>query len=153
MKKYFFAFFTFVVVIACNKDKFQTKPTIKINSFNNSTVDLGNTLKVSLEVTDKEGDVEDSLFVVRERLNTRAPSPRILSPVLRYKIPAFPDKSKVEMEVDIPYSTGLTLNSSPISIPGDPNHKEPDTLNLKFFVRDKGKNVSDTVNKGVIVIR
>lgn len=137
-------------VLACNKDKFQTVPQITIKSINTDIVDRNNTLRVILEYTDKEGDVSDSILVVRVRLNRKSPT-RFPLP---FKIPSFPNTSKGEFQVDFDYNSALTLASNPIRIPGSvPASNEPDTLNLKFVARDKAGNKSDTATATVIVIR
>lgn len=139
------------VIVACNKDKFQTKPQIKIKSASTEIVPRNSGLRVTLEFTDKEGDVTDSVLVVRERLNSKAP---VVMPVSPYKIPSFPNSTKGEIELDLSYQSGLVFNINPIYIPGtNPQQFEPDTMNLKFVVRDHAGNKSDTATLGVIVIR
>ena len=151
MKKILAICLALAVLVACNKDKFQTKPQIKIKSTNTDIVPQNGTLRVTLEFTDKEGDVSDSLLIVRERLNRKFPLVPAPSP---YKIPTFPSTSKGEIEVDLDYQSGLVFGINPIAIPGsDPKQYEPDTMNLKFVVRDLAGNKSDTASLGVIVIR
>jgi hypothetical protein len=151
MKKTLAFCFAVAVMVACNKDKFQTKPQIKIKSTNTDIVPVNGTLRVTLEFTDKEGDVSDSLLLVRERLNSKAPVRPAPSP---YKLPTFPKSQEGEIEVDLDYQSGLIFGINPIVIPGtSPKRYEPDTMNLKFVVRDKGGNKSDTASLGVIVIR
>jgi hypothetical protein len=141
-----------VAVVSCNKDKFQTKPQIKIKSTNyEEVVPKTGTLRINLEFTDKEGDVSDSILIVRERLNLKSPA---VLPALPYKIPAFPNNSQGEIQVDLDYDFGLTLGLSPIPVPGSvPARNEPDTMNLKFVVSDKAGNKSDTATLGIIVNR
>jgi len=152
MKKYFFGFFALIVVVACNKDKFQTKPTLKVISSNTSTVPLSGTLSVKLEYTDKEGDVSDSLLVIRQRLNKRQP---LNLKALPYKIPDFPNTTKGEINVNMDYYGDITLQLDAIRIPGsNPSRNEPDTMNFKFVAKDKGGHYSDTVSlNNIIVIR
>lgn len=139
-------------MLACNKDEFQTKPQIKILSVTPGVVPISQTLTVTLEFTDKEGDVVDSVTVIRTRLNQRDFSKRPFT--FRYKIPVFPYKTRGEMEVNMPWSTALTLQNPPLRIPGT-NTNEPDTLRLQFSVRDAKGNRSDTatIEQNVIVIR
>lgn len=144
-------FGTMAVLVACDKDDFETKPKIEITSTSANVVPRNSDLRIDLRVTDKEGDVDDSVVVVRERLNERAADPR--SRELRYKIPEFPDNNTVDMEVILDNSTALTLASPAIPIPGSQGEFEPDTLSLKFVVIDRAKNVSDTVSANVVVIR
>ena len=139
----------FIIVLACSKDKFQTKPQIKIVSVTDKHIPFNGGIDVTLEFTDKEGDVNDSLFVVRERINRRGPLVR--SP-LPYKIPFFPNTSKGEFFVSLDYRT-LTLNLTAIRIIGsNPARNEPDTLNLKFIAKDKAGNKSDTVTVDNVII-
>lgn len=139
------------VMVGCNKDKFQTKPQIKIKSTNTDIVPQNGTLRVTLEFTDKEGDVSDSLIIVRERLNRKSPVMPSPSP---YKIPSFPNTQEGEIEVDLDFQAGLIFGIPAIPIPGtSPRQYEPDTMNLKFVVSDKAGNKSDTASLGVIVIR
>lgn len=151
MKAVFVLVLGIVLIVSCKKDNFETKPKIEIKSLSTDVVPRNGDLTVNLTVTDKEGDVDDSLIVVRERLNLRAADPT--TRVLKYKIPEFPDKSKVDIEILLESATALTLNSPAITIPGQPGTFEADSLNLKFVVVDKAKNVSDTVSRNVVVIR
>jgi hypothetical protein len=137
--------FTFIF-FACSKNDFKTKPTIEVKSASTDVVAKNNDLTLILKVKDKEGDVDDSLFVIRQRINKVGPATR----VIRYKIPEYPDKSDIEMQVDLSYVNFLTLNLSPL---GPLGQFQPDTLDLKFVVRDRANNTSDTVTQNVIVIR
>ncbi|OLY92772.1 hypothetical protein SAMN05444008_10259 [Cnuella takakiae] len=139
-------------LMACNKDEFQTKPQIKVLSATPDVVPIGQALTVSLEFTDKEGDVDDSVTVIRTRINQRDFTK--LPFTIKYKIPLFPDKTRGEMDVNMAWSTALTLQNSPLRIPGT-NTNEPDTLRLQFSVKDAKGNRSDTItfDKNVIVIR
>src|SRR6476620_4398060 len=143
------------VIIACNKDKFQTKPQIKIKSVTPDVVPVNGTLSVILQFTDKEGDVSDSIIVVRERTNQKSP---IIPALIKTPIPSFPSTTEGEIQVFMPYQTSQTaliacIPAIPIPGTGNPPEKEPDTLSLKFVVRDKAGNKSDTAQTSVIVIR
>jgi len=132
-----------LTIIACGKDRFQTVPQLKLKSRNSEIVQLNETLRLNIEFTDKEGDVTDSLFIVRQRLNIRRPETKLASP---YKIPAFPKTDKGEFEITMEYQRDLVLAMSAISIPGsNPQTNEIDTLLLKIVARDKAGNKSDTL--------
>jgi hypothetical protein len=146
MKITYSALALLLVLFACSKDNFETKPKIEIKSVSSEFVPLGSSLNVRLEFRDKEGDVSDSLIVIRERMNRNSFAPPF---ELKYDIPEFPEKSKGEFEVTIPYSTGLTLNLNPIG--SSPNF-ENDTLRLKFVVKDKAKNTSDTATIDRVIV-
>lgn len=141
--------FTF---IACNKDKFQTKPTINIKSINTEIVPQNGTFIITLECTDKEGDVEDSLILIKKRLNRRVVT--TVRDTLRFKIPTFPANSRTEIEAVLDYQNILSALNPP-NIPGsNPLQRELDTLVLRMAVRDKAGNTSDTIeSRQIYVIR
>lgn len=150
MKRIVVYCFLVVMITACHKDKVETTPHLSFKSFNTDIVGPGNSLRVTLEFTDKEGDLQ-SLYVIRQRMNARGPS----RTVLPYDIPGFNGQQKGELLATLDYSTDLTLNLSALRIPGsNPARNEPDTLQLRFYVQDKAGNVSDSTSpKQVIVIR
>jgi hypothetical protein len=131
----------------CSKDKLESKPKIDLKSVNTKFISTGGTLTVNLNFKDKEGDLDDSLYVIRQRMNRRG---LVTARPSGYKIPAFGGKDKGEIEVNLTYSA-LTFNISPIKIPGV-QANEPDTLNLGFVVRDKAKNLSDTVRVDNVIV-
>jgi len=137
-------------MIACDKDKFQTVPQLTLRSISPEVVGVGNNLQINVEYTDKEGDVSDSLFIIRQRLNKKRPVTSAESP---YDIPTFPTMGKGEFEITLGYYTHLTFNLTPIPIPGM-SKNEIDTLRLKIVAKDKAGNKSDTlVVDNVYVIR
>ena len=141
---------TAVTVIGCNKDKFQTKPTITLKSVNNEIIQQNGSLVVELEVTDKEGDVQDSVIVIKNRLNKRVVA--TLRDTLRFKYPSFPETPKTRVVVTIDYQNILSAILPP-TIPGSmPPQRELDTLQVKFAVRDNAGNVSDTLTIPTIYV-
>lgn len=139
-----------IVAVACNKDKFQTKPTLEIKSYNTTTVPFNGTFVVNLRAFDKEGDVQDSLIIIKDRKNIRVVA--TVRDTLRYKFPVFPNNSTTEIQATLDYQTILSALNPP-NIPGsNPVEKERDTLILKFAVRDNAGNTSDTIQSQQIII-
>ncbi len=58
-------FFALVVLIACNKDKFTSKPQVKIKSITPSAVAKKNIIEVKGSFTDDEGDLDSAFIVYR----------------------------------------------------------------------------------------
>jgi|SRR5215203_4939600 len=131
-------------MIACGKDNFETKPQLEYLSRNTEVVEVGQAFRVNVEFRDKEGDVSDTLFIVRQRLNKKGPVQLAAS---YYLIPDFPKTDKGEFEITLDYSQQLTAALSAIPIPGsgNPSKKEIDTLRIKILARDLGGNKSDTL--------
>jgi hypothetical protein len=140
----------FVIVVACNKDKFLTKPTISIKSLNTEFIPLNGNLIITLECTDKEGDVQDSVIIIKRRLNKRVVP--TLRDTLRYRFPEFPNTPRTEVIATLDYQTILSAQSPP-NIPGSsPPQKELDTLILKLAVRDRAGHTSDTITTNRIIV-
>lgn len=145
-----------VVLTACEKNKFETTPQIKIKNVNTGVLpkpDAVNTeskLVIRFEFTDKEGDL-DSLVMLRSRLNRRGVINNIRGP---YLLPSFPANNKGEIELVADYNIDITVGLLPLKIPGSvPDRFEPDTMKLRFYAVDMAGNRSDTVDLDVQVIR
>ena len=138
------------LAIACNKDKLETTPSLKLKSVNSSVIPVGGNLIVQLDFADKEGDISDTIFVKKIRMN------RIVVPTIRdsfeLQVPAFPDRSRGIIELELKYQNHLLSAINPPSSGGSPPNLHDDTLVFKFVLRDKAKHLSDTVTTGQIVI-
>jgi hypothetical protein len=138
--------------IACNKDKLETKPSLKFKSINSSTIPVGGNLIVQFDFADKEGDISDTMFVRKIRTN------RVVVPTIRdsfvLQVPEFPDRSRGVIELILRYQNHLVSAINPPSDGGNPPNLQDDTLIFKFVLRDKAKNTSDTVTtEPIIVVR
>ncbi|MBL7726508.1 MAG: hypothetical protein JNM68_02430 [Dinghuibacter sp.] len=140
------ALFPVLFFISCNKDKFDTKPTLKLKEINTKVVNRGEVLRFSFNVTDEEGDLTDSLFIFKVTRNCVASDV-----ATKYAIPVFPTNKKLNVDLDVAFA----YRNNTLGLPALP---EPQCLNrndscfFRFVIRDKAGNKSDTVNTGEIVI-
>lgn len=143
-----------LLMLACGKDKPATKPSIKIKSLSSKAVSADGYLSITLEFSDKEGDVNDSLYVKRDRLNTIPGDFGNKRTIDSFYIiiPDFPSKSTGEILLNFEYNGYLVDAESPHSDPGQPNGKVPDSIQFRFALQDKGGNTSDTVKTDQIVV-
>lgn len=149
MKKILFFGLLLTLVVSCSKGKLQTVPQVSIKSFNTDIVPPGGVLVADLDFTDKEGDL-DSVIVIRQRSNARGPDYKRIP----FPVPRFDGQSRGVVSVYMDYSNVLTLALNEIRIPGGNGQNQPDTLQLKFRLKDKAGNYSDSTSaKQVIVIR
>ena len=147
--KILFTLFVALGLQACNKDKFNTKPSLSLRSLNTNVVPVNGTLSFEFEVTDKEGDITDSLFVKKIRMNKR------VVPTVRdsfyLTLPEVKKIQKAFVTVDLGYQSYLISAINPPTT-GTPPRKENDTLVFKFVLKDKAKNASDTFTSETIVV-
>jgi hypothetical protein len=138
-------------IIACDKDKVESKPHLKFKSFNTDVVAANGFVRAILDFTDQEGDL-DSIFITRQRLNKKGPS------YFNYfygQPPEFGEQNRGELQIDFEVAKDLIFGLPAIGVPGsNPPRNEPDTLQLRFYLKDKAGNTSDTaVGSTLIVIR
>jgi hypothetical protein len=131
------------VLTGCSKDDINSKPTLKLKFVSGNVVPVNGRLVFQFDFTDQEGDVSDTLFVKKVRLNRR------VVPTIRdsfaLKVPNAPAKQKGIIEIELGYQNFL-ITGNPSGTP------ENDTLLFKFALKDKAKNISDTLTSERIVI-
>jgi hypothetical protein len=143
---------TVAAVSACSKGKFKTIPTIGIKHLNSKEIlapslsgDGARELKITVEVTDKEGDAGNGeLTYIRVRTNIIPipnPSANDKADTVRYQIPAYPKTPKSEVEVTVPYSF----------MDEDPGRN--DTMFFKVVLKDLAGHVSDTISTEKVVAK
>jgi hypothetical protein len=133
-----------VVLVTCNKDKFQTRPQVTIKSYNSKEFPLGSSLELTLSYTDKEGDIgQGAFYALRERLNSKPLSvaDNDKADTLRYSIPQMSAKAdKGELVMTLGYDFLKESNS------------ENDTLVFKIAITDIAGHTSDTLTTDKLVI-
>jgi hypothetical protein len=130
-----------VCVAACGKDKIATKPSLKIKSISSDVIPANFPLQVGMEFTDKEGDLLN-LFLQKIRINKKVVP--TLRDTLSITVPEFTTAQRGEIDLRLDYQNYLVSALNPT---------EDDTLIIRFVLRDKAGNVSDTVSAGTIVVQ
>ena len=137
-----------VLIAACSKDKYETKPTLRFVSMNGNVFPQPSDLSFKLEVTDKEGDLgyegengggADTIWIQKISLTCPSSATNFLSP---YTIPPFTHVKHLKAGVDINFSY-VSQSQYPI-ISGC--ELQDDSCYLKFWIKDHAGNVSDTIS-------
>lgn len=137
-----------LLFVACSKDKFESKPTIEIKSIGPNPVSLNVPLTIELEYTDKEGDIQDSIFVRKVRINQRKVA-RTLRDSFYLPLPGdAPKKTKGTIKLTLDYQ-GYVISAED---PGNSPNAAPDSLIFRFILQDKAKNRSDSIESELIVV-
>lgn len=102
MKKVLFVSAIALVLAACSKDKFQTVPQVTIESITPDQVFNRGIIQMVASVTDKEGDLQDSVLVVRKKYNGAI---LLTNDTTRVSIKGLgsPQKDKLELRITISY--------------------------------------------------
>ena len=143
MKIRFFAISAFFlyVMASCNKDKYQTKPQMTIESLN-TLIPVGGAMQANLKFTQKDGKLGQGIFIaIRERLNQQPLPPGTGgADTLVGVIPQFPDQNQGEFQYTLDYTY---LHES---------DTENDTFQFKFACIDRVGNKSDTITSAQVVV-
>ncbi|HEV7331271.1 MAG TPA: hypothetical protein VGN63_09550 [Flavisolibacter sp.] len=102
MKKLLALFLVAGVLAACSKDKFKTVPQVEIESISPDEAVNGSIIEMLATVTDQEGDLQDSVIVVRKRFNGDTQL-TVDSTRLSLKGLGVPNKQKIELRVTVSY--------------------------------------------------
>ena len=148
--KILLTFLVMGVLYACSKDKFNTKPKLTLKSVSTKVVPFNGALNFEFEVTDKEGDISDSLYVKKVRINRRVV--QTIRDSFAFKLPSVPNTQTTFVSIDMAFNNHLISAINPPST-GNPPVRENDTLLFKFILKDKAKNLSDTFVSEPIVIK
>ena len=137
-----------LLFVACGKDKFESKPTIEIKSIGPNPVPLNAPLTIDIEYTDKEGDIADSIFVRKIRINQKKVAVTLRDSFYLQLPGDVPEKTKGTIRLTLDYNNYVTSAQDP----GDPPNAAPDSLIFRFILQDKAKNRSDSVESGIVVV-
>lgn len=129
----------------CTKDKYTTKPQLIYKNVNTNVLNRNQTLTFTLQVTDLQGDLQDSIWV--QEVVRNCPDAGFIT---KYKMPAFTSEKNFKGEINVCYSYGINLGCPTIQ-PTCPNSRN-DSATFKFWIQDNKKNVSDTVSSEEVVI-
>lgn len=134
----------FCFLSGCSKDNYTTKPQLKYKGVNTRVLNRNQTLTFTLEVTDSEGDLQDSLWV--QKVGRSCAGSDFIT---KYKMPEFTSIKDFKGEINICYAYGVNLGC-PIIQPACANRN--DSATFKFWIQDKAKNTSDTISTEEVVI-
>ena len=134
---------SFCVLVGCSKDKYTAKPQLKYKSVNTKVLNRNETLTFVLEVTDAEGDIQDSIWVQEVPRNCSGGF------TSKYKMPDFTAVKNLKGEINICYSYGVNLGCPTIT---STCQNQNDSATFKFWIQDKAKNISDTISSAEVVI-
>src|SRR5215218_8529414 len=87
--KIFVGLYVLLFSAGCSKDNYNTVPTITLQSTSNKVVAAGSGFNIELKVTDKEGDISDTIYLKKIRKNVRTTA--TIRDSLAFKIPEGPE--------------------------------------------------------------
>ena len=133
-------------IAACNKDKFNTTPGLTFTDVNTTQLSPNQSIVFTLHYTDKEGDIQSTLYVQKITKNCEASNFESL-----YAIPAeVPKQTNAEGDIQVRFGYGVGLGFPAIKEPACPGQN--DTCVFRFALTDLANNTSDTITSPQIVL-
>lgn len=135
-----------VGLFACSKDKFKTEPQVEIKSFGPDQVRKGEIFSMRAVVRDKEGDVQDSVLLVRKRWTGTT---LLSQDTIRYHIDDFDFPATDEIEIQFLFSYGELKEGYIFT-----NLENQDrNFSVGIIVRDKAGHRSNYAESDKIVLK
>jgi hypothetical protein len=132
---------------SCKKEEFNTKPKLSFGDVNTTQLRQGNLLIFTLNFTDKEGDIQDTLWV--QKISRTCPSTPGVQFISRNKVPDFTGTPNLKGKLEITFVYNANVPGTP-SIVGCNNRN--DTAFFRFWLKDKANNRSDTISSPDIIL-
>lgn len=136
-----------MIFTACSKDKFNSKPQLTFKGVSSTTIKSGDLLQFQIGITDKEGDIQDTLWMIR----TSKICPRDFITRDSFKVPDFISPANLDAKIDITFTYKIQ-NGDIKLITGCFSPPKNDTSTFKFWIRDKKGNISDTITSPAIAL-
>jgi hypothetical protein len=136
-----------VFFYGCKKDEFNTKPTLSFGDVNSKELRQGNLLIFTLNFTDKEGDIQDTLWV--QKLSKTCPTTPGVQFISPNRVPDFTGTPNLKGKLEITFVYNANVPGTP-SIVGCNNRN--DTAYFRFWLKDKANNRSDTISSPDIIL-
>jgi hypothetical protein len=141
MKQFLLVVIAALIITACGKDTFQSKPQLFLTSVSSTTIPVGGDLQILMRLTDKEGDFKDTIWV--KKVTTRCPSSNFADSIL-YHIPGdVPKTANFDGQIKLSFTYAIELQ---------PRCTKNDTAVFSFWMKDEKGNQSDTVKTPPIII-
>ena len=135
------------VIAGCNKNQFTTKPQLKFIGTSSDVFVVGQLIEFNIEYTDKEGDIQNNLYIEEVTKDALCPDNNFKS---LYTIsPDVPKQNQSKGNILVRYIYGQTGGQYP-DYPG-PKCGRNDTCVFRFALTDKANNTSDTITSPQIV--
>jgi hypothetical protein len=134
-----------LIVAGCSKDGIETKPKLTFKSVTTDHVLYNQDIAFFFEFSDKEGDLNDSIHVIKVSSSwCETPS---FADSSKWRMPNLPGtkNTKGELEIRMSYQRDLA------AIPCD-GVDTVETAIFKFVIKDRAGNVSDTAYSPPITI-
>jgi hypothetical protein len=138
--KILIVFLIVTILASCKKDQYTTAPQLTFNSVNSTSLQKGNLLTFEIGFTDKEGDVQDTMWI--QRISKICPSD--VSRTIPYPIPNFTAVSYLKGVFEVSYAYNLINAGYPVI--GTCVASKNDTSYFRFWIKDLAGHTSDTIS-------
>ena len=130
----------------CSKGGFNSKPELSFKKSNSDVFFSGSLVEIILQVRDKEGDLEGTLYVEKV---SKTGCLTYFTPV-EYKMPGAAGTRNLDAEIIVNFEYGPGPGIYPPVVTQCPSPRDDSTF-FRFWIKDEAENISDTVETPVLV--
>jgi hypothetical protein len=158
--KVLIVFIAALVIVSCGKDVYTTSPHLTFTSVNGSVFPNGALIQFKLNVTDKQGDIQDSIFMQRITfvpacIGNDSTGNDTAVKGNGFQMPQFTGNPDINASITLTFtnatSDGVDGSISPCT-EGTSGEQIKDSCYFKFWMKDNAGNISDTVSSPTIVL-
>ena len=150
MKRIVIVAFIAGIFAACSKDKFESVPRIEIKEFGPEEVQKGQVIRLTANIFDQEGDLQDTLYVYRRIFNANTNAELSVDSLITSDLKTLGAPSKQETEVLI---TLLYGEQDPRIGPTQNGDGIDRKFSIGLRVKDKAGNKSEYVESNKIILK
>lgn len=134
-----------MVVAGCEKDGITTKPKLTFKSVSSEHIPYNGDISFTLEFSDKEGDINDSLRIIK--VSSADCDLASYADSTKWKMPPLDGRKNIKGELEIRMGYQRDLAASPCN-----GVDTVETAIFKFVIKDNAGNYSDTAFSPPIII-
>ena len=145
-----------LIIVSCSKDKFSSKPTLKLKEVSGNYLPLGDyAIRFTLEYTDADGDIAGQPFSIEKLSSDASPD----NPCANGNEPYYTDSTSYKIPADVPATTNqkgeivVTIDGLLAAAKKCDDYDSTEEATFKFWFKDQAGNVSDTVTAPPITLQ
>ncbi len=152
--------FIALAMVSCGKDVYTTNPHLTFTSVNGTYFPNGALVQFKLNVTDKQGDIQDSIFMKRITFipacigNDSTGNDSTIRGN-GFSMPQFTGNNNINATITMSFTNatedGVNGSISPCT-EGTGGEQITDSCYFRFWMKDNAGNISDTVASPTIVL-
>ncbi len=137
----------FLFMVSCGKDKtYPSTPILKYKSIYPKELSVSDSVAITSEFKDKEGDIKGEDIFWYRVVNLTTPAHTTGFDSLAYPVPNFPQNNNVGGELILVLKPGIDFSVGAMQGSGS------DSIYFELFIKDQAGHISDTIHTDTVLV-